>query len=106
MRPYMHQAFGIDPTEYDFKVFEITSEISKQIFPITLDLENPKFHAGLEQLRVLMLEIEAAKQRGGVLGLVKRAGLAVAAGAVFARLYFLPVKRHELPQQVRLAPAW
>jgi magnesium-protoporphyrin IX monomethyl ester (oxidative) cyclase len=106
MRPYMHEAFGIEPTEYDYKVFEITSEISKQIFPVTLDIDNPKFRAGLERMRVLMTGIEAAKKRGGVAGLVQRAGLAVAAAGVFARLYFLPVKRHELPQQVRLAPAW
>jgi magnesium-protoporphyrin IX monomethyl ester (oxidative) cyclase len=106
MRPYMHEAFGIEPTEYDYKVFEITSEISKQIFPVTLDIDNPKFRAGLERMRVLMTGIEAAKKRGGVAGLVQRAGLAVAAAGVFAKLYFLPVKRHELPQQVRLAPAW
>src|SRR5512137_1960414 len=72
MRPHMHEAFGIDPTEYDYKVFEITSEISRQIFPITLDIESPKFRAGLERLRVLMLDIEAARKRGGIVGFVKR----------------------------------
>jgi magnesium-protoporphyrin IX monomethyl ester (oxidative) cyclase len=30
----------------------------------------------------------------------------VAAFGTFARLYLLPVKRHDLPQQVRVAPAW
>ena len=52
-RPELHLAMGFDPSEYDFKVFEITSEISKQVFPFTLDLDNPKFRAGLERLLAL-----------------------------------------------------
>ena len=105
-RPHMHAAFGIDPTEYDYTVFRITSEISKQIFPVTLDIDNPKFRAGLERLRALMDGIDAAKRRGGIVGRLRQAGLAVAAAVTFARLYLLPVNRHELPEQVRLAPAW
>ena len=31
---------------------------------------------------------------------------ALAGVATFARLYFLPVKRHARPKQVRMAPAW
>jgi hypothetical protein len=29
-----------------------------------------------------------------------------AAVATFVRLYLLPVKRHDLPAQMRVAPAW
>jgi magnesium-protoporphyrin IX monomethyl ester (oxidative) cyclase len=105
-RPFMHEAFGIDPTDYDYRVFRITSEISKQIFPLTLDIDHPKFRAGLEQLRLKMKGIEAARRRGGVVGALRRAGLTVSAAATFVRLYLLPVHRHELPAQVRLAPAW
>jgi hypothetical protein len=28
------------------------------------------------------------------------------AATAFAKLYFLPVHRHEIPQQIRVAPAW
>jgi magnesium-protoporphyrin IX monomethyl ester (oxidative) cyclase len=48
----------------------------------------------------------AAKERGGLLSLVKRGGLAVAGFATFARLYTLPAKRNELPDTVRMAPVW
>jgi magnesium-protoporphyrin IX monomethyl ester (oxidative) cyclase len=105
-RPYMHQAFGIDPTEYDYKVFEITSEISKQIFPLTLDIDSPKFRDGLERLRLQMESIEAAKKRGGIVGALQQVAGAAAAAATFARLYFLPVRQNVLPEQVRMAPAW
>jgi magnesium-protoporphyrin IX monomethyl ester (oxidative) cyclase len=105
-RPAMHEALGIDPTEYDYTVFQITSEISKQVFPLTLDIDDPRFRAGLERLRALSIAMEEAKARGGLFGRLRQAGLAVAAAATFARLYLLPVKPNELPQQARLAPAW
>ncbi len=105
-RPEMHAAFGLDPTDYDFTVFRITSEISKQAFPLTLDLDNPAFHAGLERLRQIAKASTQAKSRGGVLSWLQRIGLGLSAGAVFARLYRLPVRHNEIPQQIRVAPAW
>lgn len=105
-RPAFHAALDVDPTEYDYRVFQITSEISQQVFPVTLDLDNPRFFAGLDRLTRIAKRMEAAKQQGRLIGGVKRAGLALAAGATFARLYFLPVNKHEQPAQVRLAPTW
>jgi magnesium-protoporphyrin IX monomethyl ester (oxidative) cyclase len=105
-RPAMHEAFGIDPTDYDFRVFRITSEISRQVFPLTLDLDHPAFAAGLERLRRLAARNDAAKARGGVLASLERVGCAVASLATFARMFVIPVKRNELPATTRLAPAW
>jgi magnesium-protoporphyrin IX monomethyl ester (oxidative) cyclase len=105
-RPIMYDAFGMDPTDYDHKVFRITTDISKQVFPISLDIDNPKFHAGLERLLKISKAVDAAKRQGGLIGGAKRVGLALAAAAAFARLYLMPVHRHDLPAQVRMAPAW
>lgn len=105
-RPEFHKALGVDPTDYDFTVFRITSEITKQVFPLTLDLDHPAFRVGLERLRRITVADAAAQRRGGVVGKLRRAGLGVGAAAVFARLYLLPAKGNELPRQVRLAPAW
>jgi magnesium-protoporphyrin IX monomethyl ester (oxidative) cyclase len=105
-RPEMHKALGFDPTDYDMKVLGITSEISKQIFPFTLNLDDPRFRSGLDRLVRINARTLAAKAQGGPLGLLKRAGLAVAGAAVFCRLYTLPVVSHEMPKDVRLAPNW
>jgi magnesium-protoporphyrin IX monomethyl ester (oxidative) cyclase len=105
-RPLMYQAFGMDPTEYDFKVFRITSEISMQVFPLSLDLDHPAFRRGLERLRRIAAATAAARARGGVLGALGRAALATAAAVTFARLYLLPVKSCELPTRIRMSPAW
>lgn len=105
-RPAMYEAMGMDPTEYDYMVFRITSDVSKQVFPMTLAIDDPRFRAGLERLRHIAGAAEAAKVRGGFLAPFRRAAYAAAAVAVFARLYLLPTVPNEIPQTVRMAPVW
>ncbi len=105
-RPMLKAAMGLDPTTYDYEVFRITTEISKQVFPISLDTDAPAFRAGLDHLFQLQMRIDAAKARGGVMGKLAQAGLAAQAALTFGRLFVMPVKRHDLPMQVRVAPAW
>jgi magnesium-protoporphyrin IX monomethyl ester (oxidative) cyclase len=105
-RPEFHKALGVDPTNYDFTVFRITSEISRQVFPLTLDIDNPKFRAGLDRLCQLGNELAAAKVEGGIANQAKRPLLMLSAAITFARLYLLPAKGNALPEHVRLQPAW
>ncbi|MEL6373912.1 MAG: magnesium-protoporphyrin IX monomethyl ester (oxidative) cyclase [Pseudomonadota bacterium] len=105
-RPAFHKALGLDPKEYGKQVFRITTEISRQVFPLTLDIENPKFYEHLERLRVISERMDEAKRKGGVLGGLKRAGLVAAAGGAFARLYFMRTQKNALPVKSRLSPAW
>jgi magnesium-protoporphyrin IX monomethyl ester (oxidative) cyclase len=105
-RPMLKAAMGLDPTSYDYEVFRITTEISKQVFPISLDTDAPAFRAGMSRLFELQTRIDAAKARGGVMGKLAQAGLALQAVGTFTRLYLLPVQRHDLPAQVRVAPVW
>jgi magnesium-protoporphyrin IX monomethyl ester (oxidative) cyclase len=105
-RPAFHAAMGIDPTEYDYTVFRITSDIARQVFPVELDIDNPSFRAGLERMRRITVAMAAARAQGGVIGRIRRAGLTAAAAATFVRLYLLPVRHTVAPRQVRMAPAW
>ncbi len=105
-RPEMHKAMGLDPTDYDYEVFEVTSQISKQVFPFTLDIHNPVFRARFEKLRLLALESDAARQAGGVIGALRKASCLLRSAGVLASLYMMPVVRNELPEKVRMAPAW
>jgi magnesium-protoporphyrin IX monomethyl ester (oxidative) cyclase len=106
MRPAFHKALGVDPTEYDFKVFRLTNEISKQVFPLTLDIDNPRFRQGLEKLWRISESLADLEGKGGVGVGVRKLGLRLSAATTFARLYMLPVKRNELPAQVGLQPVW
>ncbi len=105
-RPAFHKALGIDPTDYDHRVFTICSEITRQVFPVVLDTDSPRFRAGLERMRSVAAAIDAAKAQGGIVGGIKRVFWAGSAAVNFARLYFTPVKRNRLPETVRLVPAW
>ncbi|HTI30804.1 MAG TPA: magnesium-protoporphyrin IX monomethyl ester (oxidative) cyclase [Sphingomonas sp.] len=105
-RPAFHKALGIDPTDYDRRVFTVCSEITRQVFPVVLDTDSPRFAAGLERTRALASAIDAAKQQGGLVGGIKRAGLTAMVAVNFALLYLVPVKRNEAPALTRLVPAW
>jgi len=105
-RPMLKAAMGLEPTSYDYEVFRITTEISKQVFPVSLDTDNPVFRAGLARLFMIQTQMDAAKKRGGIVGKVKQGLWAAAGAATFVRLYLMPVHRHDLPVNVRMAPAW
>jgi magnesium-protoporphyrin IX monomethyl ester (oxidative) cyclase len=49
------------PPTYDYEVFRITSEISKQVFPISLDIDHPAFRAGMDRLFRMQQRMDAAK---------------------------------------------
>jgi len=105
-RPEFHRAVGIDPTTYDFQVFRTTTEISRQVFPVTLNLDDPRLHAGFEQLRIIAEQVAQAREQGGIIGRMRHAWHGARATFVFCRLFLLPVRYHDLPQDVRLAPTW
>ncbi len=105
-RPVFHEALGVDPTEYDMQVFRITSEICRQVFPVTLDLDNPAFARGLERMRRITEGKAANRAQGGLLGRLKNWVLTADAGVTFARMFVLPARHAALPGQVRLAASW
>ena len=105
-RPEFHAALGVSVADYDRKVLQITSDISKQVFPFTINLDDDRLWAGFERLREISDQVEAAKVQGGLFSYVKRGFLAANAALVFARIYMLPVVPNELPADIRMAPAW
>jgi magnesium-protoporphyrin IX monomethyl ester (oxidative) cyclase len=105
-RPAFHKAVGIAPDEYDFKVFRLCSEITKQTFPLTLDLDHPAFKPGFDRLVRISRAIERAEAEGGLWGKAKKGLLAGWAALTFARLYMIPSKPNALPAAIRLEPVW
>ncbi len=104
-RPEFHKALGIDPTEYDYTVFRIASDISRQCFPVVLDTDNPRFRESLERLRQINDAMGAANAQGGIAGKLRKLGLSAAVALTFAKLFVMRAKTNELPAISRLEPA-
>jgi magnesium-protoporphyrin IX monomethyl ester (oxidative) cyclase len=105
-RPVFHAALGVDPTEYDYKVFQVTNQIARQVFPVELDIDAPAFRRQMEKLRLAAERIEEGKARGGLVGWAQRVSGTAGAGLAFARMYLQKPKSNALPRSIRLQPAW
>ena len=105
-RPEFHAALGVDPDWYGHEVFTKTSELSKQIFPITLDIDSPAWSRGLKRLQKANADLAKAKARTGPMAALRRMAASTRAAAAFARLYVIPAKRHNVPASTRLEPAY
>ncbi len=105
-RPAFHKAIDIDIEDYDMRVFRLTSEITRQVFPLTLDLDHPAFIKTLRKLNRINDAINAAQERGGISGKIAKAWHMSRAGIGFARLYMIPTKTNRVPAKSRLQPVW
>jgi magnesium-protoporphyrin IX monomethyl ester (oxidative) cyclase len=105
-RPAFHAALGFDPTDYDYRVFRICSDISKQVFPLMLDTDNPLFRARMARLKSFADGLVEAKSQGGLMGALRRLRLKASIAVSFIGLYLMRTEANETPETVRLSPAW
>jgi magnesium-protoporphyrin IX monomethyl ester (oxidative) cyclase len=105
-RPALYEALGMDPTEYDYQVFSICTRISRQVFPLELDTDDPAFRRKMDRLLAASRLIEEGKARGGLGGAAKRVQGFAQAGLSLASMYFHRTRPNRLPGTIRLQPAW
>ena len=105
-RPAFHEALGVDPDWYAHEVFTKTSELTKQIFPITLDIESPKWQPLLEKLQKANVDLDAARKQGGAAGFVKKLSAQARAATAFVQLLVIPTKSHPVPSSPRMEPVY
>ncbi|MCE6960446.1 magnesium-protoporphyrin IX monomethyl ester (oxidative) cyclase [Cereibacter sphaeroides] len=105
-RPEFHKALGVDIDWYDQEVFRKTSEIARQIFPVEIDIDHPRWKPALNRMNAGFLAMDAGSRQGGLGGRLKKALGMARAAAAFVSLYTIPVKVHDLPDNVRLEPSY
>ena len=105
-RPAFHEALLVDPAEYGQEVFRKTSEISKQVFPLTLDIDHKNWIPLLNTLQDANETIAAGREQGGFMGKLKVMGGTAKAGFAFVRLMMIPSIPNEAPMSPRLEPAY
>jgi magnesium-protoporphyrin IX monomethyl ester (oxidative) cyclase len=105
-RPHFHKALDVDPAEYGMKVFRITSEIARQVFPLEIDIDNPRFLALLNKLLVITDKAAEQQAKGGLTAKLSKVATSLKAGAVFAQLLMMRSKPNQAPADIRLAPSY
>jgi magnesium-protoporphyrin IX monomethyl ester (oxidative) cyclase len=105
-RVEFHRALGIDIERYDMDVIRLTLEISKQVFPVLLDVDNPAFLDGLRTLQRSAAELDALSHAGGVLNKLRSVRLRMRILARLVSMYFMPTIENTLPADARVAPVW
>ncbi|MEM0954450.1 MAG: magnesium-protoporphyrin IX monomethyl ester (oxidative) cyclase [Pseudomonadota bacterium] len=102
-RPVFHKALGVHPDWYAHSVFEKTSEISRQVFPLTLDIDHPRWIKNLRKLQRANCDLADAKRDGKP---VKRLLASARAALAFVSLLTIPSIPNQVPEQTRLEPAY
>jgi magnesium-protoporphyrin IX monomethyl ester (oxidative) cyclase len=105
-RPAFHEALGVDPEWYGQEVFRKTSEISKQVFPMTLDIDHPRWKPSLRRMQAANAQIADGRKQGGVAGWLTRMAGSAKAGLAFVSLLTIPVEKNAVPASPRLEPAY
>lgn len=105
-RPVFHDALGVDVTWYGQEVFRKTSEGTKQIFPMTLDIDHPRWRRNLDRMEAASRQIAAAKARGGIGGFVGRMAGMAKAGIAFISTLLIPAHKNTVPENPRLQPVY
>jgi magnesium-protoporphyrin IX monomethyl ester (oxidative) cyclase len=106
LRAEFYDQLGLEASEFGFDVFRKTSEISKQCFPLTLDLDNPKFRRLMDRMVENTLAIDETRRKGGALQKLRRGRLMADNAVTFARLYAMRPIPNPLPDDFRLQPAY
>jgi magnesium-protoporphyrin IX monomethyl ester (oxidative) cyclase len=106
IRADFYEALGFDAAEYDMDVIRKTTEISKQVFPLALDIDNPRFQQRLDRMARNTARLGELKERTGLGAKIRRGLLMLSNALTFGQLYLMPAIPNTPPANVRLQPAY
>ena len=106
LREAFYRSVGWDPTEYDFEVFRKTTHISRQVFPLAIDIDNPAFKRRLDRMAANTRKMHALNDASGLGARLRRFGLAMSNAATFARLFLMRPIPNTPPADVRMSPMY
>ena len=90
-RSDFYACLGLDARSYDKEVIEKTNETAGRVFPIILDVKNPKFYQSLETCVTNNEQLQAVDASAGlgVFKFLRKLPLYLSNGLQFIKLYFL-----------------
>ncbi len=99
LRQSFFDALGMNVDWFDERVIRLTNDIAQQVFPDTIDLDNPKIWDAFRQM------LANTRALDGASGL-KALRLKASNAWCFVRMFLQSPRRKELPRDVRLQPSW
>jgi magnesium-protoporphyrin IX monomethyl ester (oxidative) cyclase len=103
-RKEFYEALGLDAREYDKVVIEKTNETSARVFPVVLDVRNPRFWDGLEHLVANNAKLSAADESGAPAPLkaIRKLPYWIGNGLQMAQLFLMkPIRSEQFQPAVR-----
>jgi magnesium-protoporphyrin IX monomethyl ester (oxidative) cyclase len=103
-RKEFYEALGLDAREYDREVISKTNETSARIFPVVLDVDNPKFYENLEVCirNNHQLEAIAESQAPAPIKALRKLPYYLSNGFQFLKLYLMkPLESGQFQPAVR-----
>lgn len=89
-RSSFYAALGLNWREYDQKVIRLTNDISTQVYPVTLPVDNPQFFKNLDACTEYDRKIQALSKRKDPLATAQSARLRAAIALRLFATYRLP----------------
>ena len=103
-RKEFYESLGLDAREYDRLVIDKTNENTARVFPVVLDVKNPRFFNGLERLvnNNAALSAVEATQAPAPIKLLRKLPHWVANGAQMVSLFLMaPIRSEQYHPSVR-----
>ncbi len=103
-RKEFYEALGLDAREYDRMVIDKTNETSARVFPVVLDVKNPRFYERLEKIVTNNESLESVEQSAAPapLKFVRKLPHWIANGTQMAALFLMsPVRSENYQPSVR-----
>ncbi len=103
-RKEFYEALGLDAREYDRLVIDKTNETSARVFPVVLDVNNPRFFNGLERLvdNNAALSAVDSSQAPALFKVLRKLPHWLANGAEMASLFLMaPIRSEQYQPSIR-----
>lgn len=99
-RATFYRALGLDWRDYDQRVIRLCNDISTQVYPVTLSVDDPRFFAHMDAMVDYDRKAEALATRSDPIAQAQKARLRAAIGLRMLALYRMP------PRQTTPAIKW
>lgn len=89
-RADFYEALGLNWRDYDHKVIRLCNEITTQVFPVTMPVDNPQFWQHLDNCVALDRTLQQLEGRRDPISLARSTAAKAAIAKNLISLYFLP----------------